>query len=91
MRRRAGRDGLRGAAPVQDPRDAAPYLPISPLHLPYISPTSPLHLPLLRYKIPEMLRDALDSVRQEPEAVVSLYEAAVTSKVTVLRVRVRVS
>ena len=84
MRRRAGRDGLRGAAPVQDPRDAAPSLP-------YISPTSPLHLPLLRYKIPEMLRDALDAVRQEPEAVISLYEAAVTSKVTVLRVRVRVS
>jgi len=46
---------------------------------------------LLRYKIPEMLRDALDAVRQEPEAVISLYEAAVTSKVTVLRVRVRVS
>ena len=40
---------------------------------------------MLRYKIPEMLRDALDSVRQEPEAVVSLYEAAVTSKVTVPR------
>ena len=40
---------------------------------------------MLRYKIPEMLRDALDSVRQEPEAVVSLYEAAVTSKVKVPR------
>ena len=40
---------------------------------------------MLRYKIPEMLRDALDSVRQEPEAVVSLYEAAVSSKVKVPR------
>lgn len=40
---------------------------------------------LVTQRIPEMLRDALDHVRDEPEAVLSLYEAAITAGIRVPR------
>ena len=48
--------------------DFSPYLPVSPLYLPYISPISPLYLPYICPKVVE-LRDDFSKRTAEAEAL----------------------